>query len=321
MEKKLVVDLELKSNVRDESNQEWKSEMSDGAKLSVLIDGTKCKIIIFHNTEERATELFYTVWELLVWYDGYFYKPIRYYINGRRRKTCELFRRNMYSTDFKWINSALLIGRNKRCFSEEIINKYSVERSKGRKDKSMNCSMFSAYFNIISNAYKDINIEHRLMILMDICDGFAIQFLGGSKKNDGGNINKVLNKLDRSKYVHGAKLLGIESKKKAGDALGATRTELTHYDYKENSFGSYISDPDYETDNMINLYVFYVLDLALRTAVLEMIGFEVDDEVKDYLLDENLDWIRLSKNIGEDCVIPRNRLEQVLRKFQNNKME
>ena len=92
--------------------------------------------------------------------------------------------------------------------------------------------------------------------------------------NNIGNINIVLKCLDKIRYKHGAELLGIDSEK-AIQAIGDTRNELTHYIYKEHSFGSYIADPNVDTDTTINLYVFYVLELALRTAILETIGFQV----------------------------------------------
>ena len=53
--------------------------------------------------------------------------------------------------------------------------------------------------------------------------------------------------------------------------------------------------------------------MALRTAILETIGFQVTKEVKDYLLDENLNWIRIQKDIDEDCQISQNRIKQILK--------
>lgn len=67
---------------------------------------------------------------------------------------------------------------------------------------------------------------------------------------------------------------------------------------------------------MVYLYAFYILDLALRVSVLETIGAIVEDEIKEYLLDEHLDWIRLEKHLEEDCVIPRNVLTQMLQRLQ-----
>jgi len=180
----------------------------------------------------------------------------------------------------------------------------------------MNASMFSSFFYLISESYSSINLEHRLVLLMHICDGFAIKYCNGSSSNNSGNINIILRKIDAKKYKHGAALLGISSAR-AIEALGDTRNELTHYIYKSGSLGSYINNPDTETDNMVNLYAFYVLEIALRIAVLEVIGVNVSDDVKNYVMDEHLDWIKLEKHLDEDCVLPMNVFRQMIEKLQN----
>src|SRR5699024_200575 len=113
---------------------------------------------------------------------------------------------------------------------------------KGRKEKSLNKTMFASYFYLHSKDYSKVNIEHRLVLLMHICDGFAINFLNGNNKNNSGNIIKVLECVDiggrkDKKYKAGADMLGIPSDK-AREALQGTRTELTHYIYEKSSLGS-----------------------------------------------------------------------------------
>ena len=70
-------------------------------------------------------------------------------------------------------------------------------------------------------------------------------------------------------------------------------------------------------DNIVNLYAFYVLEIALRIAVLEVIGVNVSDDVKNYVMDEHLDWIKLEKHLDEDCVLPMNVFRQMIEKLQN----
>lgn len=210
----------------------------------------------------------------------------------------------------------ILLCRNQRQINEEIVEKYRNIRHLDRKDKSMNASMFSSFFYLISESYSSINLEHRLVLLMHICDGFAIKYCNGSSSNNSGNINIILRKIDAKKYKHGAALLGISSSR-AIEALGDTRNELTHYIYKSGSLGSYINNPDTETDNMVNLYAFYILEIALRIAVLEVIGVNVSDDVKNYVMDEHLDWIKLEKHLDEDCVLPMNIFRQMIEKLQN----
>ena len=42
--------------------------------------------------------------------------------------------------------------------------------------------------------------------------------------------------------------------------------------------------------------------------MLEVIGVNVSDDVKNYVMDEHLDWIKLEKHLDEDCVLPMNGL-------------
>jgi len=70
--------------------------------------------------------------------------------------------------------SAQLSGRNKRGISEKTLDFYLSIRYKGRKEKSMNRSMFSSYFYLMSGTYASLNIEHRPVLLIHVCDGFAL---------------------------------------------------------------------------------------------------------------------------------------------------
>lgn len=318
LKRKIEVTFEINLNPTAWSDQEVHFTMKNGTKVDLAIQKSCCELQIVG--KDNLEEIIYAIWEILAWNDGYFYKPVEYRIDGIIHDVNELIRLSYYRTDSKWKNSALLIGRNHREISEDIITRYMQIRNIGRENQSLNKTMFSSYFYLHSDGYSALNIEHRLVLLMHICDGFAIAFLHGNQKNNGGNINKVLECIDvgphlTKKYKIGVGMLGIPSDK-AREALLDTRTELTHYVYKSSSLGSYISNPNYDTDNMVNLYVFYVLDLALRVALLETIGVTIKDEVKSYLLDESLDWIRLEKQLNEECVIPRNSLRQILQKLQ-----
>lgn len=306
----------MKSSPTAWSDQKISFMMKDDTKIDIEMKKTDCRLIL--EGKKELKELFYAIWEMLAWNDGYFYALIDYKIDGIQWDIKDILRLPYYITDQKWIKSALLIGRGNREISEKTITKYVEIRKMGRKQKSMNSSMIASYFFLHSEAYEDVNIEHRLVLLMHICDGLAIEFLEGDKSNNVGNINIVLDRLDTGiKYKTGAKMLGVSSNK-AKKALGYTRNELTHYVFNPSSLGAFISDPNKETDNMVNLYAFYVLDLALRVAFLEIMGVSVDDTIKQYLLDENLDWIRLERHLDEDCVIPQNILRQMIEKLQRS---
>lgn len=306
---------EIRNSIRGWSDQEISFSTKDMKKVSIIIKDLRCELVVTGKSEVNNLQYIILIWELLVWEDGYFYKPISYSVDGVEKKIDNLITINCRTTDKKWISNSVLLCRNQRQINEEIIEKYRNIRYLDRRERSMNASMFSAFFYLISESYAGINLEHRLVLLMHICDGFAIEYCNGSKNNSG-NINIILRKIDAKKYKQGAVLLGIPPAK-VSDALGETRNELTHYIYKSKSLGSFIDNPDTETDNMVNLYAFYVLEIALRIAVLEVIGVTVSDDVKNYVMDEHLDWIKLEKHIDEDCVLPQNVFRQMMEKFQN----
>ena len=301
---------EIKNSIRSWSDQEISFSSKNMRNVSIIIKDIKCELAVDGNSEDDNLQYIILIWELLVWEDGYFYKPISYTVDGVEKTIDSLVTINCRTTD------AILLCRNQRQINEEIVEKYRNIRHLDRKDKSMNASMFSSFFYLISESYSSINLEHRLVLLMHICDGFAIKYCNGSSSNNSGNINIILRKIDAKKYKHGATLLGISSSR-AIEALGDTRNELTHYIYKSGSLGSYINNPDTETDNMVNLYAFYILEIALRIAVLEVIGVNVSDDVKNYVMDEHLDWIKLEKHLDEDCVLPMNIFRQMIEKLQN----
>ena len=306
---------EIKRSVGGWSDQVISFSTKEIKSVLINIKGTRCELSIDGNNEEENLKNIIVIWEILVWEDGYFYRPIHYYVEDSEKSVDALISINCRITDKKWISSAILLCRAKRQIDENIIDKYKQIRYLDRKKQSMNASMFSSYFYLLSESYSNVNLEHRLVLLMHVCDGFAIQYCNGSSSNNSGNINIILRKIDAKKFKEGALLLGVSSSR-AIEALGDTRNELTHYIYKQGSLGSFISNPDTETDNMVNLYAFYVLGVALRIAVLETIGVNVTDEIKNYVMDEHLDWIKLEKHLDEDCVLPMNVFCQMMEKFQ-----
>lgn len=306
---------EIKRNVRRWSDQVISFSTKEIKSVSINIKDTRCELLIDGNNEEENLKNIIVIWEILVWEDGYFYRPINYFVEDKEKSIEVLISINCRITDKKWISSAISLCREKRQINENIMNSYKNIRYLDRKEQSMNAAMFSAFFYLLSEAYSNINLEHRLVLLMHICDGFAIQYYNGKSSSNSGNVNTILRKIDAKKFKDGASLLGISSSR-AMQALGDTRNELTHYIYKPGSLGSFISNPDTDTDNMVNLYAFYVLEVALRIAVLETIGVIVTDEIKNYVMDEHLDWIKLEKHLDEDCVLPMNVFRQVVEKLQ-----
>lgn len=305
---------QMKKNNKHRSDQKISFSIKKVITITIVMKGTLCEILVDGETEANNLEHIILIWELLVWTDGYFYKPIHYFVDNIEKSLDSLLSITCRVTDQKWIFSSVLLCRNQRQINEETLEKYRNIRYLSRKEKSMNASLFSSFFYLISESYSKINLEHRLVLLMHICDGFAIHFCNGKSHNNSGNISIILRKINTKYYKHGSELLGI-TPSKAIEALGQTRNELTHYTYKAESLGSFIDDPDTQTDSMVNLYAFYILELALRIAVLEAIGMNIPDDIKNYAMNEHLDWIKLTKHLDESCVLPRNILRQALEKF------
>ena len=196
---KIEVKFKVKSHPLALSDQTIDFVMKNSTKVYLKIERESCFLTL--EGKDGLKEIFYAIWELLAWNDGYFYEPVEYIVDGCKEDEEEFITRSYCVTDEKWKISALLIGRANRDISEDTITRYMEIRNKGRKEQSMNKSMFSSYFCLISKAYANVNLEHRLVLLMHICDGFAIQFLKGTSQNNIGNINTVLNQLDiKKKY-------------------------------------------------------------------------------------------------------------------------
>lgn len=308
-----TVIFEIKSEIRDWSDQDILINANE-KNISISIKKTECKLLIKGNDEKDNLDYIYLIWELLAWQDGYFYKPLNYCVNNIEKDPNCLLKLKYFSSDSQWIDDSILLCRNKRQINDTIIENYKSIRFLDRIDSLTNASMFSSFFYLISESYNGIMLEHRLALLMHICDGFAINCCDGAKNNCSANIRKILDRLNLKKIKYGAMLLGVPSSK-FFDALGDARNELTHYVYKKGSIGSFISNSDTNTDNMVYLYVFYILTLALRIAVLEKIGITVEEEIKNYAMNEYLDWIKLEKNLDEACVNPRNVLRQTIKNF------
>ena len=186
---------EIKNSIRSWSDQEISFSSKNMRNVSIIIKDIKCELAVDGNSEDDNLQYIILIWELLVWEDGYFYKPISYTVDGVEKTIDSLVTINCRTTDAKWVSSAILLCRNQRQINEEIVEKYRNIRYLDRKDKSMNASMFSSFFYLISESYSSINLEHRLVLLMHICDGFAIKYCNGSSSNNSGNINIILRKI------------------------------------------------------------------------------------------------------------------------------
>ena len=125
---------ELKSNIRNWSNRVIDFCPKGFDNVHIEIHDTTCDITVKGKSEVENYHYIVTIWELITWQDGYFYKPIFYEIDNEKRDVKKLLSLKYRIADQKWVSSAMLLCRNNRQISEEIINRYREIRYKGRKE-------------------------------------------------------------------------------------------------------------------------------------------------------------------------------------------
>lgn len=203
---RITVEFETKPNVNTNIMQPQNINFRNVS--GNLIQETKKFVIFLEGNAEDVIEVFRNIWELAFLYDGYFYKPCKYNVDGIDVNVEKLYFLSYYKTGKTWRNCAsTLVGADKD-FSEKRILDYTEFRNKGRTSGEMLKSLINSYFYIHSEAYEAINVNHRLSLLLNICDGFVINIFG-SNNNVKANIAKVIGTALDSKMVkYGASLLG-----------------------------------------------------------------------------------------------------------------
>lgn len=214
----------------------------------------------------------------------------------------------MYKTAKVWMDAATLLANNNRVLNREVICSYIKFRNQDRLQDKMTKSLLNAYFYLLSDAYREINIEHRLSLMLNICDGYYLNEIGESK-GTGGHIVALMNNIGLNKIQYGIGLMGI-SKKKLTNLIGGVRDEIDHYIIMKDSAGSQILNSQSKTVKSINLYLFYVAELAFRVTVLEKIGGYIDPKAKERAMDSINDWLILKNNLNQKCKLPENVLAQ-----------
>ena len=134
---KSIINMQVKDYIRNWSNQEINTEYAD-VKVYINIENTNCLFVLDGDSDHY--KVIRLVWELLSLYDGYFYKPISYEVDGNVKDCKELIKLGYFETDKKWYCSEL-IGRAERDLSTEVIKKYDEFRNKGIADKKMTKSV------------------------------------------------------------------------------------------------------------------------------------------------------------------------------------
>ena len=271
-------------------------------------------IISLEGDSLDVIEVFRNIWELMFLYDGYFYIPCKYVVDGADENVKKLFFLSFYNTGKTWRNCASTLMGADKDFSEERRLKNGELRNKSRTSGDMLKTLINSFFYIHSEAYEGINVKHKLSLLLNICDGFVIN-TSGPNNNVKANIAKVIGTaLDSKTVKYGAELLGIPSKK-LYDALMLERHEIDHYIMKEGSLTDYEVKSVSATKDYINWYFIYIVELALRIAFLKEIGCECKDELVEYALNDINDWLILECDLQEKCKNPINQMKQDFKKM------
>ena len=256
---KWIVNMKIKDYIRNWSDQEIKTEYK-GVRADIKIKDTNCELIL--EGDENIKTVFQLIWELLFLYDGYFYEPISYEIDGHKKDCKELIILPFYKTDKKWYYSELL-GRAQRNLSSDVLEKYDKFRNTGISDKKMTKSVVNAFYYLNSENYGKINVNHRLSLLLNIADGFVINTFKETN-NVKSSYDRLFKKtVDSQKLQQGISLLGIQGEKYK-ILLTEERHTFDHYIYSENSLATFVYDSEEEIADYATWFFVYVLELVVR---------------------------------------------------------
>ena len=182
------------------------------------------------------------------------------------------------------------LGQENRKIDEDIIVEYMNFRRQGRQQGKMIASLVNAYFYLLSVAYKEINIEHKLSLMLNICDGYFLNEISKSK-GTGGHIVNLIGNIGREKVQYGLELMGIP-KGKITELFGGVRDEIDHYNIKQFSAGSYIPNLAEAAGRNLNLYLLYIAELSVRVTLLERIHGSINPKAKERAVDSINNWLK-----------------------------
>ena len=307
---KSIINMQVKDYIRNWSNQEINTEYAD-VKVYINIENTNCLFVLDGDSDHY--KVIRLVWELLSLYDGYFYKPISYEVDGIVKDCKELIKLGYFETDKKWYCSEL-IGRAERDLSTEVIKKYDEFRNKGIADKKMTKSVVNAFYYIKSKDYAKININHRLSLLLNIADGFIINTIGETN-NVKSSLDKLFkNTLDIQKLKKGISFLGI-NENKFKYVLSEERHMFDHYIYKENSLSTFVYNESDRITDFATWYFVFIFELVIRINFLKITGIVINQDAVNYALDSINDWIIYENNLDKDCITHRYQMAQELKRM------
>ncbi|MEY8393251.1 hypothetical protein AALB64_00215 [Lachnospiraceae bacterium 45-P1] len=307
----LEVNFRVKKYRESWSNQEIRTVVKS-VEVAIKIEGVECCGSFSGKTDETVWEVFYAVWEVLALYDGYFYEPLFASVDKASYDIEKIYGMKFRKTDKSWTDVATLLGQGDRKIDEDIILEYMDFRSQGRQQGKMTKSLINAYFYLLSVAYKEINIEHKLSLMLNVCDGYFLNEIGKSS-GTGGHIVNLIGNINKEKVQYGLQLMGIP-KGKITELFGGVRDEIDHYIIKQFSAGSYVPNLIEAAGRSLNLYLLYIAELSVRVTFLERIHGSINPKAKERAIDSINDWFILECDFSDKCKLPENQMEQEFRK-------
>lgn len=306
-EKKMNMESNIITHQEIKMNEASGEICQDKRKFTVCLDGNKTNII----------NVLRNIWELTFLYEGYFYVPRRYVTDEKRQDTDELYFLPFYRTGETWIKCAMELVVNNKEISGEKLKQYDTFRNQGREDNKLIKSLMNSFFYVHSESYEKINVNHRLSLLLNMCDGFMIN-TEGDNENLRAHIKKIMeDTLDEQLIRYGVSLLGINYSHMY-NALMLERHEIDHYCKKSGSLSEYVIGRTGRTRDFIYWYFVYILELALRIGILKKVGCEPDHQRVECAINNINDWVILECGLKAQCKTPNNRLIQELNRGYNS---
>ena len=274
------------SQVYERQNIEYSN---DNLRVEMIWNNERLMVNVDDIDEDKCIDELYLIWELCALYDGYFYRPTSYFADGNNIDINALYRVELYRSSDTQVATAVSLGRNKMIISNDVIRKYDSFRNCDFKQKKLNKTFVNALFYLYSKKYEEVLIDHRLSLLLNICDGFVINTikdgLGTTK-----NIAIILDELNnRDLFMEGLKICGITDNSMS-EVLVNVRNSLDHYVYSDKYVGTFIKNG--KTDNGIYLYLYYVMELALRNSIFKYLGINIDSVIIADALKNTVDWAK-----------------------------
>ena len=149
-----------------------------------------CKVYISGTDKNTLEEVFRLIWEVISLYEGYFYTIIECTLDDDPLSPGELYFLNYYVTGQRFYEAAFPLVSEGVVIDEKILQTYYLFRDDSIENYAMNRSLVNSYFYVRSDSYDRITVDHKLSIMINMCDGIMI-----GEHGDNGKIKDKLQKF------------------------------------------------------------------------------------------------------------------------------